>query len=161
MTIPEASQLILQASVMGKGGEIYVLDMGEPIKISYLAEQMIQLSGKVPGEDIAIIYTGLRPGEKLYEELFHEKEALQSTGHAKILLARYRDFAWGRLNEIMDQLNTACTEYDEYAVRTLMKELVPEWSGYVQDVGRDADQELVIVSGKDSDSSAKESPTFH
>ncbi len=94
MTIPEASQLILQASVMGDGGEIFVLDMGEPIKISYLAEQMIRLSGKVPGEDIDIVYTGLRPGEKLYEELFHEKEALQSTPHRKILLARYRTFDW-------------------------------------------------------------------
>ena len=161
MTIQESCQLILQASVMGKGGEIFVLDMGEPIKIGYLAEQMIRLSGKVPGEDIAIVYTGLRPGEKLYEELFHEKEALQSTGHAKILLARHRGFAWERLIEIMDQINTACAEYDEHAVRALMKELVPEWSSYVQDTDLDADQGVVIVAGEDHEKSATESPTFH
>lgn len=161
MTIPEACQLILQASVMGKGSEIFVLDMGEPIKISYLAEQMIRLSGKIPGEDIAIIYTGLRPGEKLYEELFHEKEALQSTGHAKILLARHRDFGWGRLNEIMDQLNTACAEYDEPALRALMKELVPEWSSYVPDTDHGADHGVVIIPGEDTDTAAKETPTFH
>jgi len=130
MTIRESCQLILQASVMGKGGEIFVLDMGEPIKISYLAEEMIRLSGKVPGEDIDIIFTGLRPGEKLYEELFHEKEALQSTTHEKILLARYREFDWERLNEVMDEIKLACAEYDEKQVRSLMKMLVPEWSGY-------------------------------
>ncbi len=161
MTIPEACQLILQASVMGKGGEIFVLDMGEPIKISYLAEQMIQLSGKVPGEDIAIVYTGLRPGEKLYEELFHEKEALQSTDHAKILLARHRGFAWERLSEIMDQLNAACASYDEHALRTFMKELVPEWSGYIPDTDQDTDHDVVVISGEDPDTPAKESRTFH
>ena len=130
MTISESAQLILQASVMGKGGEIFVLDMGEPIKISYLAEEMIRLSGKVPGEDIDIIFTGLRPGEKLYEELFHEKEALQSTTHEKILLARYREFEWERLNQIMDKIKLACVAYDDKQVRRLMKILVPEWSGY-------------------------------
>ncbi|MFQ5643171.1 MAG: polysaccharide biosynthesis protein [Thiogranum sp.] len=160
MTIREACQLILQASVMGKGGEIFVLDMGEPIKISYLAEQMIRLSGKVPGEDIAIVYTGLRPGEKLYEELFHEKEALQSTGHAKILLARHRGFAWERLQEIMDHLNTACIEYDEHALRALMKELVPEWNSYVVP-DHDADHEVVILPGEGPETAAKESPTLH
>jgi FlaA1/EpsC-like NDP-sugar epimerase len=129
MTIPEASQLILQASVMGDGGEIFVLDMGEPIKISYLAEQMIHLSGKVPGEDIDIVYTGLRPGEKLYEELFHEKERLQSTHHKKILLARYRAFNWERLTEILDGMLSACNTCDEGELRSLLGEMVPEWTG--------------------------------
>src|SRR5207253_621790 len=90
MTIPEASQLILQASVIGRGGEIYVLDMGEPIKISYLAEQLIRLSGRRPGEEIEIVYTGLRPGEKLFEELFHDSEKFGRTSHPKILLANCR-----------------------------------------------------------------------
>jgi FlaA1/EpsC-like NDP-sugar epimerase len=88
MTIPEASQLIMQAAVIGAGGEIFVLDMGEPIKIRYLAEQMIRLSGHEPGTDIAIEYVGLRPGEKLFEELFYASESLVATRHPKIQVAR-------------------------------------------------------------------------
>jgi len=160
MTIPEASQLILQAGAMGSGGEIYVLDMGEPIKISYLAEQMIRLSGKVPDEDIDIIYTGLRPGEKLYEELFHEKEALQSTGHAKILLARHREFEWKRLGEVMGSMNKACLEYDETRLRQLLKELVPEWTG--TDAAAKRESEAVPPPKQDEDISARsDSPTIH
>ena len=157
MTIPEACQLILQASVMGKGGEIYVLDMGESIKISYLAEEMIRLSGKVPDEDIDIVYTGLRPGEKLYEELFHEKEALRSTTHKKILLARYREFDWEHLNDVMDKIKRACAEYDEKQVRTLMRELVPEWSGY----HAKAEHETMTMAKQDGSAAANELPTLH
>jgi len=87
MTIPEAAQLILQASAIGKNAEIYVLDMGEPIKIRYLAEQIIRLSGKQVGHDIDIIYTGLRSGEKLHEQLFCESEKLSETEHSKIMRA--------------------------------------------------------------------------
>jgi FlaA1/EpsC-like NDP-sugar epimerase len=129
MTIPEACQLILRASVMGTGGEIFVLDMGEPIKIAYLAEQMIRLSGKIPGDDIDIVYTGLRPGEKLYEELFHAKEALQTTPHEKILLARHRDVDWQQLTELLDGMVIACNECNEDKLRELLGEMVPEWSG--------------------------------
>ena len=89
MTIPEACQLILQACSMGHGGEIYVLDMGEPIKINYLAEQMIRLSGLIPNEDIDIEYTGLRPGEKMYEELFYDSEIREETQHNKIYIAKH------------------------------------------------------------------------
>ena len=142
---------------MGRGGEIFVLDMGEPIKISYLAEEMIRLSGKVPGEDIDIIYTGLRPGEKLYEELFHEKEALQSTTHEKILLARYREFEWERLNDVMDKIKLACADYDEKQVRSLMKKLVPEWSGYH---GK-AEHETITMAKQDRPAAASELPTLH
>jgi FlaA1/EpsC-like NDP-sugar epimerase len=138
MTIPESCQLILQASVMGRGGEIFVLDMGEPIKISFLAEQMIRLSGKVPGEDIEIIYTGLRPGEKLYEELFHEKEALQSTRHSKILLARYRRADWTHLNQVMERMQGFCADYNEIGLQSLLKELVPEWSGVIPTIEQTA-----------------------
>lgn len=128
MTIPEACQLILQAGVMGKGGEIFVLDMGQPVKIAYLAEQMIRLSGKVPGKDIKIEYTGLRPGEKLYEELFYEQEQLSPTGHKKILLAQSSPVDWERLTRLVDALGEAGERYDEDALRPLLRELVPEMS---------------------------------
>lgn len=88
MTIPEACQLIMQAAVIGQGGETFVLDMGEPVKIRYLAEQMIRLAGREPGREIPIVYTGLCPGEKLYEELFYDAEAYAPTPHAKIRVAR-------------------------------------------------------------------------
>ena len=126
MTIPEACQLILQAGVIGKGGEIFVLDMGEPIKISYLAEQLIRLSGKKPGEDIEIVYTGLRPGEKLYEELFHAAEELADTGHPKILLANCRQIDRETLEKSLRELEDACGLNDEAAIRRAMAVLVPE-----------------------------------
>ncbi len=126
MTIPEACQLIMQSAVMGKGGEIFVLNMGEPVKIRYLAEQMIRLSGKIPGEDIKIAYTGLRPGEKLYEELFHKQEGLSETGHEKIFLAQSREVAWDYLNEVIDAMGRSCQEYDDAQCVLLLKKLVPE-----------------------------------
>ena len=127
MTIPEACQLILEAGAIGNGGEVYVLDMGEPIKINYLAEQMIALAGQTPGEDIEIVYTGLRPGEKLFEELFHEQENLTATGMEKLLLARSREVDWPHFNLRLDALARACDECDEAAVRELLDELVPEF----------------------------------
>ena len=87
MTVTEACQLIVQAATIGQGGEIFVLDMGEPVKIQYLAEQMIRLAGRVPGEDVEISYIGLRPGEKLSEDLFNEHERHSRTAHPKIRLA--------------------------------------------------------------------------
>jgi FlaA1/EpsC-like NDP-sugar epimerase len=128
MTITEACQLILQAAVMGRGGEIFVLDMGEPVHISYLAEQMIHLAGKVPGEDIEIVYTGLRPGEKLYEELFHDEESLAETWHENILLARHREVDWEELNGALARLEQACAAYDEQRLRTILASLVPEYT---------------------------------
>jgi FlaA1/EpsC-like NDP-sugar epimerase len=87
MTIPEAVQLVLQAGCMGRGGEIFVLDMGRPVKILKLAENLVTLSGKKPYEDIEIVFSGLRPGEKMYEELFNESEKLLSTSHPRIQTA--------------------------------------------------------------------------
>ena len=127
MTIPEASQLILQAAFMGKGGEIFVLDMGQPIKITYLAEQMIRLSGKTPGEDIEIVFTGLRPGEKLFEELFHEHEQLRPTEHRRIRLARHRTVDWGILDKAMDQARQGVSGYDTKALFQVLNTLVPEY----------------------------------
>lgn len=126
MTIPEATQLIMQTVVLGDGGEIFVLDMGEPVKITYLAEQMIRLSGMVPNEDIKIAFTGLRPGEKLYEELFHEKEQLEGTTHPKVLLATHRKVDWQMLNSVLDGLAEACEQVDTTRLKNCLNELVPE-----------------------------------
>ncbi len=126
MTTREACQLIMQASVLGEGGEIFVLDMGQPVRIQYLAEQMIRLSGKKPEEDIAIEYIGLRPGEKLYEELFHEQESLQATAHEKIMQARYRAVPWEELSQAMTEAEIACKDYDCSKLSDLLTRLVPE-----------------------------------
>ncbi len=126
MTISEASQLIMQAAVLGSGGEIYVLDMGEPMKITYLAEQMIRLAGKEPGRDIQIIYTGLRPGEKLYEELFHELEPYDMTTHEKIFLAHPRQADWDELRSELRNIEIAVRRYDTKSLQHIMLRLVPE-----------------------------------
>lgn len=128
MTIPEASQLILQAMVNGDGGEIFVLDMGEPVKISYLAEQMIRLAGKVPGKEVLIEFTGLRPGEKLYEELFHESEQLSPTEHEKLFKAKHRQLDWQDLTQTLRLLDSACSNYEEEELFVLLKSLVPEFN---------------------------------
>ena len=127
MTIAEACQLVMQAGVMGKGGEIFVLDMGQPVRIRYLAEQMIRLSGKVPDEDIRITTIGLRPGEKLYEELSYDSENLASTEHSSILLARTREGSRSDLEPLIEQLDAACLDFDEARIEVLMRELVPTW----------------------------------
>jgi FlaA1/EpsC-like NDP-sugar epimerase len=132
MTIPEACQLILQAAAIGKGGEIFVLDMGEPVRIAYLAEQMVRLSGRQPGEEIEIVYSGLRPGEKLHEELFHSRERLTDTSHPKILLAASRPVDGERLEQALSTLERACQEGDEARVGDILRELVPEHRSQVQ-----------------------------
>ncbi|MFO1436500.1 MAG: nucleoside-diphosphate sugar epimerase/dehydratase, partial [Gammaproteobacteria bacterium] len=128
MTIPEATQLILQAGAMGHGGEIFVLDMGEPIKIAFLAEQMIRLSGRIPGVDIKIDYTGLRPGERLHEELFHEDERLEKTGHRKVFLARHRSVDRRSVEQTVLELTDACANFDEERITALVHRMVPELS---------------------------------
>ena len=127
MTIAEACQLVMQAGVMGRGGEIFVLDMGRPVSIAYLAEQMIRLSGKQPGRDIEIEYIGLRPGEKLYEELSYTSENLAPTEHASILLARSVEPGREDLEPLMEQLERASGVYDEQAIHGLLRQLVPTW----------------------------------
>lgn len=149
MTIPEASQLILQAGSMGRGGEIFVLDMGEPVKIAYLADQLIRLSGKRPGEDIKIEYTGLRPGEKLYEELFHESEKLAGTTHPKILLANSRSMDFTELEQCLDQLGAACEADDINAIYDLLCRLVPEHQSRLHpEIGAGEGRSAVIVPWK-------------
>ena len=126
MTIAEAGQLILQAGVLGEGGEVFVLDMGEPVRIRYLAEQLIRLAGKEPGRDIEIVYTGLRTGEKLFEELFHAHESYAKTGHEKIFLTRSNSENLDWLVDRVDAGERAVQQYDTDQLRELLLELVPE-----------------------------------
>ncbi len=127
MTIPEAVSLILQAAAMGQGGEIFVLDMGEPIKIDELARQMIRLAGLEPGKDIEIRYTGLRPGEKLYEELFHEGEPCEKTRHPKVMLASSRKVDWDELQILLQRLKEDCRQRDVEHLKQGLKRFVPEF----------------------------------
>jgi FlaA1/EpsC-like NDP-sugar epimerase len=127
MTIPEAVGLILQAGAMGKGGDIFVLDMGEPVKIRDLAFKMIQLSGFVPDKDIKVTYTGLRPGEKLYEELFYAKETLVGTGHPKLLLASAAVSELDVLERDLGDLQSLLRQGERDAVISVLRRLVPEY----------------------------------
>ena len=129
MTIPEAVGLILQAGSMGQGGEIYVLEMGEPILIRELAEQMILLSGLRLGVDIQIQYTGLRPGEKLFEEVFHAKEGLLGTEHPKLQLAKARMVDWQWLKKELEMLKEAAQGRDLSRLTSQLRKIVPEYSG--------------------------------
>ena len=128
MTIPEACQLVLQAATIGQGGEIFVLDMGEPVKIQELAKQIIRLSGLIPEKDIPIVYIGLRPGEKLFEELFHPDERLRTTTHPKIMLARSRHLDWTWLQAQMRRLERACIEGESAEIKRFLRSIVPEYS---------------------------------
>ncbi len=127
MTILEACRLIIQAESVGEGGEIFVLNMGEPIKIAYLAEQMIRLSGKRPNQDIAIEFIGLRKGEKLYEELFYQQESLVETGYDKLQLAKAQFVDRSDWFEKLDSIESACDEYDNARIKYLLTQLVPEF----------------------------------
>ncbi len=129
MTIPEACQLVLEAGVMGKGGEIFVFDMGQPVRIIDLAKKMIQMAGLVPDKDIPILFTGLRPGEKLTEELFDEAEATIPTHHEKIRRARVRHYEYEAIRQQVDQLvHFAHLGVSDIELVRMMKELVPEFA---------------------------------
>lgn len=127
MTIPEASQLVLEAASMGKGGEIFLFNMGNSVKIVDLARKMISLSGLKEGKDINIVYTGLRPGEKLYEELLADSENSLPTHHSQILIGKVREYDYEEVKTIIDELiKTFDTQNNELIVQR-MKDLVPEF----------------------------------
>lgn len=127
MTIPEACRLVLQAAAMGHGGEIFVFDMGKPVRIAHLARRMIQLSGYRPGEDIRIVYTGLRPGEKLYEEVLSTEESTTQTSHEKIRIARAIDTSFADIDERTRALLAAASAGLEELTVLDLKDLVPEY----------------------------------
>ncbi len=140
MTIPEAVQLVLQAGAMGSGGEIFLLEMGEPVKIKDLAENLICLSGLTPGKDIEIVYTGLRPGEKLYEELLVEGEGIKKTHHDKIYVLEGLSTDIDAVGSVLKALETVCKEGRDSRVKTILKELVPEYhylpaKGHIPPIG--------------------------
>ena len=126
MTIPEASQLVIQAGAMAKGGDVFVLDMGEPVKIADFATKMIHLTGlevksiENPHGDIEIEYTGLRPGEKLYEELL-VGDNVYATDHPRIMTANEISLPWGEMSVLLDNFNQACQDFDAEKVQSLLQ----------------------------------------
>lgn len=127
MTIPEACQLVLEAGSMGTGGEIYVFDMGKSVKIIDLAKKMIQLSGLTLGKDIQIVFTGLRPGEKLYEELLHTEENSLPTHHPQILIAKVKEYDYALVSAYINELIELEKGQDDMKLVRKMKEIVPEF----------------------------------
>ena len=127
MTIPEASCLVLEAATLGSGGEIFCFDMGQPVKIADLAKNMIRLAGFEPGKDIEITYTGLRPGEKLYEELLNQKETTIPTKHKKILVAKVREYDYQEVAEQIEALIQLAKTGKVFPTVKLMKQIVPEF----------------------------------
>jgi FlaA1/EpsC-like NDP-sugar epimerase len=126
MTIPEAAQLVLQASTIGKGGEVFILHMGEPVRILDLAETLISLSGLKPHQDIKIIETGMRPGEKLYEELTFETEGTVATSHPKIFISRIATLQGDEIQTALERLTQLVRDRNEDALRRFLNELIPE-----------------------------------
>ena len=126
MTIPEAAQLVLQAGAMGEGGEIFILDMGEPVRILDLAEDMITLSGLRPYVDIDIVFTGLRPGEKLFEELELSGEQIAKTRHPKIFIGRLNAYPPEEVARALRFLEELARDGDGTAVRKFLNSLLPE-----------------------------------
>ena len=127
MTIPEACTLVMEASTLGNGGEIFVFDMGKPVKILDLARNMIRLAGYTPEKDIPIVFTGLRPGEKLYEELLNQKELTLPTSNSKIMIARVREFDYNEVSQRIDLLIETSHQNKSFTTVKIMKQLVPEY----------------------------------
>jgi FlaA1/EpsC-like NDP-sugar epimerase len=127
MTIPEACRLVLEAGSMGKGGEIFIFDMGKSVRIVELAKKMIRLSGLIPNQDIAIEFSGLRPGEKLYEELLNDNELTVPTHHEKIMVAKVREYSFEKVKVDIDELIHLSSGFNDRQVVIKMKQLVPEF----------------------------------
>jgi len=127
MSIPEAAQLITQAGAMGTGGEIFILEMGRPVRILDMVYDLIRLNGLEPEIDIPTQFIGLRPGEKLYEELITEGEGIVPTNHPKILVLRGDGSPYESINKRIDELLLVAETYDATAIKKKLKEIVPEY----------------------------------
>ncbi len=127
MTIPESCQLVLEAGAIGKGGEVFIFDMGKSVKVLDLAKKMIQLSGLTLDKDIKIIFTGLRPGEKLYEELLHTSENTLPTHHPLILIAKVREYDFTTISAYINELSEMATAKSDMNIVSKMKQIVPEY----------------------------------
>jgi len=127
MTIPEASQLVVEAALMGKGGEVFIFDMGEPVKIYDLAMNMIRLAGMVPGVDIPIEFSGVRPGEKLYEDLFADQEKPESTHHKKIMIGKVRKYPYGEMEVFVENIRSFGRVPSVEQVKEWIRSVVPEY----------------------------------
>jgi len=149
MTIPEAVELVIQAGAIARGGEIFVLDMGEPVKIADMARDLIKLYGYQPDEDIEINYTGTRPGEKLYEELFSGREEMASTLHERIFISRKEmDLAYAGINKKIPLLIQKVGS-DRGAILNMIARIVPEYTkpDYILPAPK-APQEAVVYRGE-------------
>jgi FlaA1/EpsC-like NDP-sugar epimerase len=159
MTIPEAVQLVLQAGALGRGGEVFLLDMGEPIRIVDIATDLIRLSGLTVGTDIEIRFTGMRPGEKLYEEMFFSAENVLTTDHPKVLRARNGILPEGIMRRIESLVNAAESEHPDEELRQLLRSLVPDFHPHPTPpiVTSDADGKEISVK----DTPTKAFPALH
>ena len=146
MTIPEAAQLVLQAGVYAKGGEIFVLDMGEPVKIYDLAKNLIKLSGFEPNKDIEIEVTGLRPGEKLYEELLMDEEGLKNTAHEKIFIGKPGYFNLVKLKQAISRLMYISSKNDMVELRNTLKSIVPTYKENIEESTSMAKEEIAATT---------------
>jgi FlaA1/EpsC-like NDP-sugar epimerase len=133
MTIPEAVQLVIQAGAMAQGGEIFILDMGQPVKIADLARDLIRLSGLTPDEDVEIRYTGIRPGEKLYEEILTSEEGTSATKHNRIFVGKPTEFSREELRQVISDLEQVVhsqeTPFRDELIRQMLWKMVPSYSG--------------------------------
>jgi FlaA1/EpsC-like NDP-sugar epimerase len=127
MTIPEACRLVLEAGCMGKGGEIFIFDMGKSVKIVELAKKMIRLAGLIPNQDIKIQFSGLRPGEKLFEELLNDNENTMPTHHEKIMIGKVREYVFAEIETQIYSLLQYAKQNDDRQVVIAMKALVKEY----------------------------------
>jgi FlaA1/EpsC-like NDP-sugar epimerase len=154
MSIPEACGLVLEATSLGRGGELFVLDMGAPVKIVDLAERLIERAGLRPGDDVPIVFSGARPGEKLYEELAFAGERVTPTARAGILRVGDEEPGWQAQPGALEELERCAQDGDDRAVRALLAEILPEYRAVDLDAGEDEDATETEIEEEDEQGGA-------